>query len=136
MLVSPTPSFVAFTAKLNGHAENLGLHQAIIFDVVQTNVGGAYSTDNGMFTAPAEGVYYFSATIMCHSGTFLEAEIVHNGNHVVYMYASDSNYEQGTNSAVLEVQEGDHVWVRNARTESDKVYGNDWTTFTGFRLSY
>lgn len=71
---------------------------------------------------------------MCHSGDFLEADMVHNGNHVVYMYASDSNFEQGTNSAVLVLKKGDHVWVRNVRTEAKQVYGNDWSTFSGFLL--
>lgn len=136
MLSSPIDSYVAFTAKLGAHATNLGLHQTIVFEQVHTNIGDAYAPDSGIFSAPTDGIYFFTSSIMCHSGDFLEAEMVHNGNHVVYMYASDENYEQGTNSAVLALQEGDHVWIRNARTEANKVYGNDWSTFSGFRLSY
>ena len=128
---------MAFTAKLGAHVQNLGEHQPVVFDTVQTNVGGAYASDTGVFSAPADGVYYFSATIMCQYGDYIETEIIHNGNHVVYIYASDDNgHEQGTNSAVLELLAGDHVWVRNIDAVGDKIYGNDWSTFTGFRLSY
>lgn len=135
-MLSPgvSATHIAFTAKLGEHATNLGLHQTIVFERIHTNIGNAYSSSTGVFTAPVNGTYYFTSTIMCHSGDFLEAEMVHNGNHVVYMYASDNDFEQGANGAVLVLAEGDSVWVRNARTEADKVYGGDWSSFSGFLL--
>lgn len=128
------PNHVAFTAKLGNHAENLGLHQPVIFEDVETNIGDGYAPDSGLFTAPVNGTYFFTASIMCHYGDFVETEMVHNGNHVIYMYASDNDFEQGTNSAVLVLTKGDHVWIRNARTETDKIYGGHWSTFSGFLL--
>lgn len=127
-------TYVGFTAKLSEHATNLGLNQPVIFDNVHTNVGNAYSRDTGVFTAPVNGTYYFISTIMCHPGDFLEAEMVHNGNHVVFLYAYDSGFEQGVNGAVLVLSQGDHVWIRIAHEDADKVYGRDWSAFSGFLL--
>ena len=53
---------VAFTAVL-AHDVNLGPHQAVEFDMVMTNVGNAYVSKDGQFTAPVYGLYMISATI-------------------------------------------------------------------------
>ena len=53
---------VAFTAVL-AHGATLGPHQAVEFDKVVTNVGNAYVSKDGQFTAPVYGLYMISATI-------------------------------------------------------------------------
>ena len=49
---------VAFTAVL-AHGVTLGLHQAVEFDKVMTNVGSAYVSRDGQFTAPVDGLHDF-----------------------------------------------------------------------------
>jgi hypothetical protein len=58
---------VAFTAVL-AHGATLGPHQAVEFDKVMTNVGNAYVSRDGQFTAPVDGLYMISATICCLVG--------------------------------------------------------------------
>jgi hypothetical protein len=58
---------VAFTAVL-AHGATLDPHQAVEFDMVMTNVGNAYVSKDGQFTAPVYGPYMISATICCLVG--------------------------------------------------------------------
>jgi hypothetical protein len=126
---------VGFTAKLSKHMLNLGNNQAILFDTIVTNIGHHYSPNTGVFTAPINATYYFFASIMSHTNEVLETEIVKNGVRKVLMYSYDNVHEQGTNSVVLQLNIGDEVWVRHTSTVGTKVYGNGWSTFSGFKIS-
>ncbi|XP_045168529.2 caprin-2-like [Mercenaria mercenaria] len=126
---------VAFTAKLSKHMTNLGNNQPIVFDAIVTNVGQHYSPNTGVFTAPTNATFYFFASIMSHSGKALESEIVKNGVRMVKMYSYDTAHEQGTNSVVLQLSAGDEVWVRHTLNVGTMVYGNTWSTFSGFQIS-
>jgi hypothetical protein len=126
---------VGFTAKLSKHMLNLGNNQAILFDTIVTNIGHHYSANTGVFTAPVNATYYFFASIMSHTNEVLETEIVKNGVRKVLMYSYDNVHEQGTNSVVLQLNIGDEVWVRHTSTVGTKVYGNGWSTFSGFKIS-
>jgi len=112
----------------------LGYRQAIVFENIETNQGGAYSAKTGAFTAPMNGTFFFTATTMSQYGQYLETEMVVNGREVVYMYSMDSKYEQGTNSAVLILKQNDEVWVRHRMSEGDQIYGASWSSFSGFLL--
>ncbi|XP_053398405.1 heavy metal-binding protein HIP-like [Mercenaria mercenaria] len=137
LLMSISQSFknAAFSASLTNHVTNLGNSQTIVFDNVFTNNGNVYSSMTGVFTAPHNGTYYFSATVMSHYGQYLESEICLNGNSLVFMYSYDSVYVQGTNSIVLVLKEGDMVWVRHHGNEGSNVYGEHWSSFSGFQIS-
>jgi hypothetical protein len=114
---------------------NLGNNQAIIFDTIVTNIGHHYSANTGVFTAPINATYYFSASILSHTGEALETEIVKNGVREVLMYSYDNAHEQGSNSVVLQLNTGDEVWVRHTITVGTIIYGNGWSTFSGFKIS-
>ncbi|XP_045169099.2 caprin-2-like [Mercenaria mercenaria] len=125
----------AFTAGLSAHLTKLGKNQPIIFDNIVTNIGQAYSETTGMFTAPKNGVYYFSATVMSFSGQQLRTEIVKNGQSMVKTYSNDKAHEQGTNGVVLHLNTSDEVWVRHYMgTVGENVYGYHWSTFSGFQI--
>ncbi|XP_060558943.1 complement C1q-like protein 3 [Ruditapes philippinarum] len=125
----------AFSASLTKHMLNVGNYQAIIFDNVFTNDGNMYSPYTGVFTAPTNGTYFFISTVMSHSGQYLETEICLNGNSLVLMYSLDNSSEQGTNSVVLALKEGDRVWVRHHGTRGSNVYGGHWSSFSGFQIT-
>ncbi|KAL4231608.1 hypothetical protein ACF0H5_009188 [Mactra antiquata] len=68
----------AFSASLTNHLTGLGNYQTIVFDNVFTNDLTGYSGLTGVFTAPMNGTYFFTATVMSHSGKYLETEICLN----------------------------------------------------------
>ncbi|KAL4228001.1 biological adhesion [Mactra antiquata] len=124
----------AFSASLTNHSTGLGNYQSIIFDNVFTNDLNAYSGITGEFTAPLNGTYFFTATVMSHKGEYLETEICLNGNTLVKMYSGDTYYEQGTNSVVLVLKTGDKVWVRHYGTVGTNAFGGHWSSFSGFMI--
>ncbi|KAL4228031.1 Elastin microfibril interfacer [Mactra antiquata] len=124
----------AFSASLTNHATNLGNYQTIIFDNVFTNDLGGYNGLTGVFTAPSNGTYFFTSTVMSHSGQYLETNICLNGQTKVLMYSYDTSFEQGANSVVLVLQAGDSVWVRHNANEGSNAYGGHWSTFSGFMI--
>lgn len=124
----------AFSASLTNHMTNLGNYQTVVFDLVFTNNGNVYSPVTGVFTSPNNSTYYFAATVMSHSGQYLETMISLNGKDLVYMYSKDTSFEQGTNSVVLNLKEGDRVWVRHNANEGSNVYGGHWSSFSGFQI--
>jgi len=125
---------VAFSATLSSHVTGLGTNQAILFDHVTTNVGNAYSGRTGIFSSPTNGTFFFLSSVMTHGGQYLEAEIVKNGANVALMISQDAQFEQGTNGVVVNLQEGDEVWVRHVTNQGSSVYGGNWCSFLGFQI--
>ena len=54
---------VAFYAYMSKTEASPSLHHTLLFDMVKTNVGGAYNPFTGVFTVPYDGIYAFSYTI-------------------------------------------------------------------------
>jgi len=50
------------------------------------------------------------------------------------MFSKDAEYEQGTKGVVVNLQQGDEVWVRHVDNEISNVYGWGWSSFLGFKL--
>ena len=125
---------VAFSASLLTTETSLGNNQAFVFDHVVTNEGNAYSGRTGIFSSPTNGTFFFLSSVMAVGGQYLEAEIVKNGAQIALMYSRDAEYEQGTNGAVVNLQQGDEVWVRHRGNEGSSVLGGDWSSFLGFKI--
>ena len=67
-----TTYFSAYLSAPTGNVTGDGtLYGPIIFDTTLTNVGAAYNTGTGLFTAPATGVYNFQHTIAFDGGDAL-----------------------------------------------------------------
>jgi hypothetical protein len=123
---------VAFTAVL-AHDVTLGPHQAVEFDKIITNVGNAYDSRDGQFTAPIDGLYMISATICSQQSSSVHIEIVRNGVQLAAIYGDD--YDLGSQTIMVQLNENDKVWVRHffdsgfgyINNEADRHH----TTFTG-----
>lgn len=108
------------------------------FDNVITNIGGAYSRNTGTFTCPKVGVYVFAWTV--HASTrYIDTQLVRNGALVGETMAGDSNTYSGIGTGVVVVQlsQGDEVWVRIAEFyPATTVIRGDIraTEFSGFIL--
>ncbi|KAL2081065.1 hypothetical protein ACEWY4_022918 [Coilia grayii] len=130
---------VAFSAALT----NTGFIQAgdedldLVFTKVISNVGQAYSSTTGFFTAPARGVYYFRFTVR----DFLKFNgmgigILTNGRKVMYLneYDIDGQSTYLSSGVTLQLEVGDIVNMKipgGLRLYDDL---NNHSTFSGFLL--
>lgn len=138
---------VAFTVYLSHGVHNLTQDQPIVYDKVLLNMGGAYNTKTGMFTAPVGGVYLFSYSVGAKSvpGVHLSQYdvftrlVVDNVHQVSAVAESTGTYddEQGSTTAILFVEQGSKVWTRHELRGGNNLYStNDErvTSFTGTLL--
>lgn len=129
---------VAFTASqpLIGSQTAGTSDQPIVYKTVQTNLGNAYSSVTGIFTAPVKGVYSFSFTSFFWGGSETSGGALrHNGARVVSWYSNSARHAaSGSNSAVLMLEAGDkvNVYLWTGRTIADN--SAKYSTFSGFLL--
>ena len=102
------------------------------FNVI-TNEGGAFS-DNGRFTAPLNGTYFFLAS----AGSTYGVGVSLKKEGVTVSQASVASGGYGHNvqvscHATLRLSVGQRVWMGSWDPES--VYSSTATAFTGFLLS-
>ncbi|XP_030286580.1 complement C1q-like protein 4 [Sparus aurata] len=107
----------------------------LVYNEVVTNIGDAYNSSTGIFTAPVAGVYYF--TFFYHSvgrpwlTLFKNSEmIVKSSDHP----AGSDGADNGGNAVFLQLQQGDQVYVSMLANCSIWA-GNYHTTFSGFLLN-
>lgn len=83
----------------------------LVFPVVIINVGNGYNPSTGVFTAPIAGEYVFFDNVQGFKVLAIYVDIVQNGETRVRTLAY-TNYDTGHNLAVLTLQTGDRVWVK------------------------
>ncbi|XP_076829852.1 cerebellin-2-like [Brachyhypopomus gauderio] len=101
----------------------------LVFENVLTNIGNAYNSKTGVFTAPVRGVYYFSFVTLCPQGMQKTSFVAlwKNGAQVV---SSSANFEvprllidqSSGNSVSLLLEKGDRVYLKLL---SDKIIYSD-----------
>nr|XP_022286970.1 myosin-3-like [Crassostrea virginica] len=107
----------------------------LVFPHVITNKGQGYSSSSGKFTAPKDGTYVFTLTVVSYLNTYLRLDIVHDGVSKVRTYSHNSaSFQTGTNLVVLELDRGDAVWVQRDRGQGYFTNSVPLTTFSGFIL--
>ena len=119
---------------------SLETQQTIIFDNVVTNLGSGYDGQDGQFTVPRAGLYFFATSLMAFPNHYIHAEVVHNGKNVAYVFAANSATSLGddTGTAVMNLvlQAGDKVWVRHRSDPGSAAYlESPYSTFSGFLIS-
>ncbi|XP_062592276.1 cerebellin-3-like [Saccostrea cucullata] len=133
---------VAFYAYLSSTEPSPSVHHTIIFDYVKTNTGEAYNRHNGMFTAPADGVYVFSWSTYSQQHGAIYTEMVVN-SAVIGSALSDSNsvniVAAATGNVVVEISRNDVVYIRtnsvNHGAGDILSFARYRTSFTGWKLS-
>ena len=98
-----------------------------IFKSPIANVGSAYSNDTGIFEAPVDGTYYFSATLCLHqSDVYTYFLIVHDGVKLAKGLTGNPNWSDcDTVSAAAYMRKGSQVWVEYGDT-STSIYGRNF----------
>ncbi|XP_026065566.1 caprin-2-like isoform X2 [Carassius auratus] len=127
---------VAFSAARTANFAPGTLDQPISFDLLHTNLGDMFDTTTGRFTCPASGAYVFIFHILKLAISVpLYINLMRNEEVMVSAYANDGapDHETGSNHAILQLFQGDQVWLRLHR---GAIYGSSWkySTFSGFLL--
>ncbi|XP_051976961.1 caprin-2-like [Xyrauchen texanus] len=127
---------VAFSAARTANFTPGTLDQPIAFDLMHTNHGEMFNTATGRFTCPAAGTYVFIYHILKLAISVpLYVNLMRNEEVMVSAYANDGapDHEIASNHAILQLFQGDQVWLRLHR---GAIYGSSWkySTFSGFLL--
>ena len=97
-----------------------------------TNWGGAYDLSTGIFTAPHDGLYSISFTLMGHPSNHVRLELVKNGRGISNVSTlSKGHYLQSSETLHLILNKRDSIWMRNySLTEMAKLH--DWKVYNVF----
>ncbi len=112
----------------------------LTFQVAQTNIGSHFDTSTHKFTCRIPGTYVFMFTIASNYNNqdcflrLMKDGLNIAGTHVRDSQSSTNNFHQSSNTAILQLAEGNQVWLEHGN--GDPVYSdsNKWTSFSGFLL--
>ncbi|CAN2390592.1 positive regulation of dendritic spine morphogenesis [Pristimantis euphronides] len=132
----PQQMKVAFsTAKTSNFAPGT-LDQPIVFDLLLNNLGDTFDFQVGHFICPVNGTYVFIFHMLKLAVNVpLYVNLMKNKEVMVSAYANDGapDHETASNHAVLQLFQGDQIWLRLHR---GAIYGSSWkySTFSGYLL--
>uniref|UniRef100_A0A8W8K708 C1q domain-containing protein n=1 Tax=Magallana gigas TaxID=29159 RepID=A0A8W8K708_MAGGI len=132
-------SQVAFYAYMSHDLHSPSTGHVLVFDVVETNVGSGYNHYNGVFTAPSQGPYVFSWTVVSWFNSYVYSELRVNNRPLgkIITNSQDIHDEHiGSGVVVAVLNPGDVVRVRVAGSSgtlasTDRIY----TSFAGWKLN-
>ena len=115
------------------HSVSMSSGSKIPFDRIKTNVGGGWSNTSHTFTAPTDGLYYFTLGIMTHyssSQYYANAKIMRGSvilRYVLTNKASSYGYHSATGSVLIKLNKGQQI---HAERHDGTLYSD--THFVGF----
>ncbi|KAK5891650.1 hypothetical protein CesoFtcFv8_012107 [Champsocephalus esox] len=130
---------VAFAVSLggNGLVKTTSGSKTLIYKDVMTNIGQAYDSETGEFTAPIRGVYYIRFTANAPSNFPMSAVLYKNGNHIeliAHEQPGGEGSDTASNGAALMLEAGDRLkmvlWTNTQIWDNS----NHHSTFSGFLL--
>ncbi|XP_031438698.1 complement C1q-like protein 4 [Clupea harengus] len=140
---------VAFTAVLQPPSgdgsdgfQSMGPYSSdttIIYGNVITNIGDAYNSATGIFTAPVKGVYFFTFTTYSWvSSADIGVQLMKNTDEVVMVWENQDrgdNEDYASNSVVLQLKVGDRIYMslpKGFYIAASSLH--NLNTFTGYLL--
>ncbi|XP_071144667.1 complement C1q-like protein 2 [Mytilus edulis] len=144
LLSSSLPDYLAFAASLNTTIPHVAAHQLIKYNDIITNEGNGYDATQGIFIAPARGLYLISVTLWESMNDLqrIGLDLVLNGKKVISIFAdgAGTNDSAMTQTLPLVLKQGDRVWVRtHDKYAGFTLYGSaEWNmnSFSGVLLTY
>lgn len=124
---------VAFSARLSKNLQKIGRASTLVYASEVTNIGGEYNSRTGKFRCPVDGVYQFFVSILSRKEERVKTELVVNGRRNLLLYSSGDEIHRGSlgmNGVILQLEEGDLVWVRVYHGFGDYIHCC-WSTFSG-----
>ncbi|XP_020331617.1 uncharacterized protein LOC109884022 isoform X2 [Oncorhynchus kisutch] len=132
----PNVAFSAAGLKDKGPIGPFNTDTNLVYTRVITNIGKAYSPITGAFTAPVRGIYYIRFTAAQHGLGYMGISMFKNGQATMsnYHYNSHGYWIHLSNGVILELEEGDVVYMR--LPASYRLYDNSYNQniFSGFLL--
>ncbi len=129
---------IGFHVTLNSVPQTLALGDAVLYDTVISNYGGAFNLISGSFVAPWHGLYVFASNFITSNPAFAtDLCIMVNGICICSEVAgySDNIYDTGTCTALVELQPNDIVNVvlhYDGQSDGGEVHGYQYTGFSGW----
>ncbi|CAG2197042.1 C1QL [Mytilus edulis] len=124
------PAFFAF---LKNDVTSSGT-QVIKFHNVNINKGNYYNPTTGIFTAPRQGIYQISCTIVGYGTGVFQYQITLNGKSFTLGNTSTGgSWNSQTSTVLMDLKQGDRVYVES-RGGSQKVHANSNSYFSGYLL--
>ncbi|XP_077979670.1 complement C1q-like protein 2 [Glandiceps talaboti] len=126
---------VAFSVALTTAMPHGSSARVIMFSKVYSNLGGGYDQSTGKFTCPVSGVYMLSMSLLRDTASNLFACMMKNDEKLPCVYVAhtaDRSYGAGSNSVIVDAQEGDEIWVKLQGNYAVHSNVNEYTTFTGY----
>ncbi|XP_072340401.1 caprin-2 isoform X3 [Scyliorhinus torazame] len=132
----PQQMRVAFSTARTSNFTPGSLDQPIIFDLLLNNLGETFDFQLGRFTCPVNGTYVFIFHMLKLAVNVpLYVNLMKNDEVLCSAYANDGapDHETASNHAVLQLFQGDQIWLRLHR---GAIYGSSWkySTFSGYLL--
>uniref|UniRef100_UPI0037E94E56 complement C1q-like protein 4 n=1 Tax=Semicossyphus pulcher TaxID=241346 RepID=UPI0037E94E56 len=130
---------VAFAVSLggNGLQKTRSGSKTLIYKEVLTNIGQAYSSDTGVFTAPTRGVYYIRFTANAPTDFPMSAVLYKNGAEIqliAHEQPSGEGSDTASNGAALLLEQGDRLSLQLWHDTQIWDNSNHHSTFSGFLL--
>ncbi|XP_071166726.1 complement C1q tumor necrosis factor-related protein 3-like [Mytilus edulis] len=136
--VVPEHSKVSFMAHLSTDLSRVGNNHTIHFDRVITNNGQSYNPLDGIFHTPVTGTYVFIWTTTNRDHSYMNSELLKNGVRVARAMSDamdHADYAVATSFAVINLTEGDEVWIQSGTWHSGALAGDDYSSFAGWILN-
>ncbi|XP_066292999.1 complement C1q tumor necrosis factor-related protein 3-like [Branchiostoma lanceolatum] len=135
----PAPPVVAFSVGRTTGLDKPSSSTTMTYNVVLSNVGGAYNQETGKFVATVGGVYFFTFTGMTPdvANARYYIRLMKNGAKMVGLHEHNrgySQYQSSSNSAILQLQPGDEVWVELHSGHSLCSDSDRYLMFSGFLI--
>lgn len=124
-----------FFASLSKDTSLTGINAILKFDDVRTNRRHGYNPSTGIFTAPQKGIYQFNCLIRSLGKSQVHFQLTKNSKLFTTGYASNGNYDSQTISSILELKEGDRVYIQHRYGSAENIQGSHSSTFSGYLLT-
>ena len=122
-----------------GYSGTMSSGTKIPFNRIKTNIGGGWSSSSHTFTAPIDGLYYFTLGIMTtysSSPGYAQAKIMRGNVVLRSVYTNKSGrtgHQSATGSVLINLNKGQQV---HAERHAGTLYsdGSLYTHFVGFLI--
>ncbi|XP_047491762.1 cerebellin-1-like [Penaeus chinensis] len=109
-----------------------GSRTRLMFQEVLTSEGG-WSPSESDFLAPCRGLYYFSFHGVAQDGGDFTLALMKNNQYQVTAYGGKGSFQQGSNSALLLLNQGDLVHLELQQGSLyEHPFDEAYTSFSGF----
>ncbi|XP_052765695.1 complement C1q tumor necrosis factor-related protein 3-like [Mya arenaria] len=126
---------VAFSAFKNADLGSVNANQNIVFDSILINEGNGYHSNHGLFIAPQSGIYFFTITLLHpNQPNPVHAEVIHNGNVIARLHSESKQYEQTSQSLIVNVNTGEEIFVVNRDYNNEVYITGLYSSFSGFLI--